>query len=226
MKYKVVDVEPYKHTYRVFNKILKKYELNNVDIVEAVEYVYKKHRETNVGWGCPVVSETFRRELDIVDSRFISWLPSKYITNVTPPPKYLITDEVDGIVTLRRVQELYNIHFRKRRNYEFSDCVNERLYRDIKRKKIKRAYRYAPYNYGNGIISYRNVVCGYHRTIKTSNEIRKACADITDYGFEFVRAKRNHKNIPNSWDDINSNIYSTKKSWKHNSKRRKQWIPE
>lgn len=225
MKYKVVDVEPYKHTYRVFNKIQKKYELYNVDIVDAVAYVYKKHKETNVGWRCPVVSETFRKEPDIVDNQ-LSWLPRKHITDVIPSPKYVITNEVADIVSLREVQDIYWIHLRKIRSYEFSDFHNERLYRDQKRKKIKKAYKFIPYNYGIGIISYKSAVCGYHRSVKTQNEIRKACADITDYGFEYVRAKRNHKNIPNSWDDINNNIYSTKKSWKHNSKRQKQWIAE
>jgi len=55
------------------------------------------------------------------------------------------------------------------------------------------------------------------RTINTAQERKVSFAHP-----EFVRAKRNHRNIPDSWYDImRSN--ATNRSWKNN-RVRKQWM--
>ena len=55
------------------------------------------------------------------------------------------------------------------------------------------------------------------RTVRTTQERAVSFAHSA-----FVRAKRNHKNIPSSWDDITrSNVVN--RSWKNN-KIQKQWM--
>lgn len=59
----------------------------------------------------------------------------------------------------------------------------------------------------------------YYRSLRTNNE-RKFSADPTIK--QYVRAKRNFVNIPNSWDDY---IVSKQKDrcWKR-TKKKKQWM--
>ena len=46
----------------------------------------------------------------------------------------------------------------------------------------------------------------YYRRIRTTQERRWSCFD-----HEYFRMKRNHKNIPNSWDDIQRHF---QRNWK------------
>jgi len=58
---------------------------------------------------------------------------------------------------------------------------------------------------------------GYHRSFSTTNERRQSFACDKKY----VRAKRNCTNIPNAWDDFPRSL---SRSWKDNTKKRKQWM--
>ena len=66
----------------------------------------------------------------------------------------------------------------------------------------------------------------YHRRIKTTQEHRMNEAHMSEYGDEMVRGKRRYRQLPNSWDDVPTGIWDGRKCWKHNSKRRKQWVPK
>lgn len=65
---------------------------------------------------------------------------------------------------------------------------------------------------------------GHFRYIKTTQEHREWCkyfddAAESDVGIK-VRNSRSHKNLPTAWDDFYSR---PQKSWKYQSKRKKQW---
>lgn len=64
----------------------------------------------------------------------------------------------------------------------------------------------------------------YFRPIRTTNERRAyfLTEDERDAGVK-LRASRSIASLPDSWEDIYPSTHDVKKSWKHNSKRRKQW---
>jgi hypothetical protein len=43
-----------------------------------------------------------------------------------------------------------------------------------------------------------------------------------EYGLK-LRRRRSPKNLPNSWDDIHTSVRDTEKSWKHSTKRKRQY---
>jgi hypothetical protein len=67
----------------------------------------------------------------------------------------------------------------------------------------------------------RRSVYGKFRHIRTTNERRQSFAN-RDEEEPFVRARRNHKNLPSEWADQYSR---PQRGWKWQSKRRKQWRP-
>jgi hypothetical protein len=102
--------------------------------------------------------------------------------------------------------------------YEFGPIESER--RNIRPywRWYRRDVNYLGFR--NGPVPYTGKGSGYnyHRNIRTTNERRQSLSCDREY----VRSKRNHKNIPNTWDDIpRKDIHS--RSWKNN-KKRKQWM--
>ncbi|WP_298373011.1 hypothetical protein [Azospirillum sp.] len=86
----------------------------------------------------------------------------------------------------------------------------------------------------NGEWALRNFVCEHYdwtawaQAVQTKNERSQACLltvddEAREHGVS-PRAKRNHANIPSNWDDKSVAAWDTRKSWKHYSKRQKQWI--
>lgn len=66
----------------------------------------------------------------------------------------------------------------------------------------------------------------YYRKMKTKQERTLAVYHEKEYSNEYnfkVRGKRNFTNLPNSYDDILSNLMKDNKSWKKISKRKKQY---
>jgi hypothetical protein len=63
----------------------------------------------------------------------------------------------------------------------------------------------------------------HYRSVKTMNETRQNSAHRSEYGPGLVRPSRGGRNLPNEWDDLPNSRWQTRKSWKHNSKRRHQW---
>lgn len=109
-----------------------------------------------------------------------------------------------------------------RKNREYEEKLDEKIsFNLIKRNnnvnRIKDSYQTA-YSHYSG---YAYPLHSGNRTIKTFQSL-KYCENVcVEDGEPEFRGKR--KNLPHSWDDIQNDIYSTRKSWKHNSKRRKQW---
>lgn len=63
----------------------------------------------------------------------------------------------------------------------------------------------------------------YFRPIHTTPEKRWNEAHLDEYGPSIVRPRRQKRLLPDSYWDKYCNMWSTDRSWKHNSKRRKQW---
>lgn len=66
----------------------------------------------------------------------------------------------------------------------------------------------------------------YFRGVRTTNEHRQNDAHINEYEEEYgelVRPSRRGYNLPTSWDDKPNSVWKTRKSWKHNSRRKCQW---
>ncbi len=61
----------------------------------------------------------------------------------------------------------------------------------------------------------------YSHSIRVKNEQTANEAHMTEYGEQFVRGRR--AILPNAWDGKPSSFWGCRRSWKHNSKRRKQW---
>lgn len=94
--------------------------------------------------------------------------------------------------------------------------------------KIKSDWSYREYwNTWTNEVDYTNDSLGiYYRRIRTTAERRANTGCDADYGPGLVRRSRCWRNLPNSWDDYTCGAWSVRASWKHNSKRRKQWKPE
>lgn len=89
-------------------------------------------------------------------------------------------------------------------------------------KKIKTYWSTVEDIDNNGDIRY-DIVAGYFRSVNTKNEQTANDAHMDEYGQEMVRGKRRY--LPTAWDDVQSSYWGCRRSWKHNSKRRKQWVP-
>jgi hypothetical protein len=88
--------------------------------------------------------------------------------------------------------------------------------------KVKFRYSVTEYTDTLGDISY-NAHLHHYRPIRTTQERRMAIAHGDEYGMEFVRGRRSFRGLPSSWDDYCSGVWSLQNSWKHHSKRQKQW---
>ncbi len=100
-------------------------------------------------------------------------------------------------------------------------------------KHGKRLYALVWHRNGRGIISFRyridpvpfirngkrSYFKRWYKTPKTVNEKRQY------YGSEeYVRGRRNPRNLPDPWDDYPRADTYIKRSWKKNCKCRKQWM--
>lgn len=68
-----------------------------------------------------------------------------------------------------------------------------------------------------------NVRHQYFRPIHTRPEMRWNEAHCRDIDPEIVRGRRRKRLLPDSYDDLPCSMWKTDRSWKHNSKRPKQW---
>lgn len=96
------------------------------------------------------------------------------------------------------------------------------------RNKIKTTYHEVQYfwtSWRTGLPEERFTIqnIGYHRQIKTTNERRQNLAHVDEHGIQMVRGKRRGRNLPDAWEDRSSQVWKTKASWKHNSKRPTQY---
>lgn len=92
-------------------------------------------------------------------------------------------------------------------------------------KKIKTSWGTSEYVDRDGEVQY-NYGSSYFRKVNTKNEMTQNLAHENEYGQEFIRGRRRGRNLPNSWDDVHSSYWGCRRSWKHHSKRKSQWVPK
>jgi hypothetical protein len=126
-------------------------------------------------------------------------------------------------------------HTDYRRKYDKYERANDLVRKKNNVKKIKKdwASAYNDPSYGwNGefhegyYTGCSNMSC--HRMGHTHNEARSIEDILIEYGEEFPNIVRGRRRaIPTGWSRERAvAAYGTAKSWKHHSKRRKQWIPK
>ncbi len=103
----------------------------------------------------------------------------------------------------------------------------------IKSHLIETEVKNNPFQYARYGISDRDLILKrdwdnpvrycYFRPIRTYAEARTNVGHADEYGPGIVRWKRTGRLLPDAWWDLPNGSWATDKSWKHNSKRRKQW---
>lgn len=236
MRYKTIDVEEHKATYKVFDKVAREVCARFDDLYDAV--IFCNVNAVVNRWGAPRISHTLKTEpeykeiktvMSVVDGK----LCRVYNTVYHPAAKYVILNDLGDIVTAEDVDECcrYNRVWKSGR---WSDDWKQRDFEEGSRlvyvkgssKKIKPAYHKVYGGHWYWGHTFRNKIWSYYRHPRTHGEKKQACAHADEYGDQIVRAARRYNNVPDAWDEYRSDVYATEKSWKHNSKRRKQWVPK
>lgn len=151
-----------------------------------------------------------------------------------PAAEWVIIDHLFQPVDRRSV-ELASYGYRYRdTNNGVKEALRESMQARLVRvkgsaRKVKRGYEKV-IRYWGGIFGgehhYTSLRHAYYRAPQSQNERRTSCGHVDEYGEEMVRGRRRWNNLKDTYDDLNSVVYHTEKSWKHHSKRRKQWVPK
>lgn len=236
MRYKTKEVEQHRVKYRVFDKEQRKFCSEFEDLYDAIVYC-----EVNADvkhWDIPKISHTLKTEseysvinagYEIVDGI----VRRTFQVTGYPAAKFVILTDLGDVVGEEEIDEARKLN-RVWKNGRWGPEWEEYCYQRDSRlvcsrgspKKIKQTYRKFYKGFGRWGHNFSRVIRSYYRHPRTHGEIKQACAHADEYGEQIVRAKRRYKNVPDAWDDYCSDVYHTEKSWKHNSKRRRQWVPK
>lgn len=222
MRHKTKDVPPYEHTYRVFNKATKIYSNVFLELIDAVEYVMRnddsKRGRLSWWWMENKISYVLHTEADI---RRWAWN-----SDTIPAPLNVIVNDLGDVLTREEIKDSLV-------GYKWKDSSSRRKYIETNKmrmlrikgsaNKIKQSCEHIPYEsrWGDG---YTTRVLGYGKRVATMNEKKASEGHIDEYGDGIVRGSRRPRQLPDAWDDKPIAMWDTMYSWKHNSKRRKQWI--
>jgi hypothetical protein len=221
---KLIDIEPFHNSYYILNK--ESYvEYGPFDTLSdtAEQLHYLNPRTVDYHERHNYLSDTYKKNRydsygDILENNgiFVVYNDQGYIINST---------------------DVYNAFKIKRRHYGWREdkTKHEREADLVKVKsnpaKIKKKYiHYLTCRrgiYGPPDMYYRNDGLRYFRKVKTFNEIKQLDFLKFDEDIKNVKIKnqnRERRFIPNAWDDLCRT--TSIKSWKINSKRKKQWIPK
>lgn len=238
---KTVEVTPYTHTYRAFNKHTGATHGNFDSIADAVNFAKnqpRRHRRQDA------LSYTRKLEADKLYERdtyvYDYHCPTKrwYETRRRvvlesyhyPAGDWVIVNDLGEVAEKADVEAALRKTYR---NYGWGSwdawymMHGARLTR-IKGSgdKVKESCARVLEDRGYGD-SYTNINRrGYHRIIGTTNEKRQTAGHMDEYGQSIVRGRRRPRLLPDNWDDRGISLSRSETSWKHHSKRRKQWKPK
>lgn len=225
MQQKVIEVPEYAPRYGVYNKKERRFCLRTEELIEAIEYI--ESRFTKMTYEHPNVSFTMKVESYTYTEYYGSFLtrPRKYTIKTYEATPFVIL--ADGVIVDREtVQKAIQIRWRENHSnskwesrWALREALNERL---VKVKGCGNKIKTVCAKY-MGDRGYWRSIGGYYRSTKTQQERRVNDGHMNEYGTEMVRGKRRDRYLPNSWDDIQSSLGRAEMSWKHHSKRRKQW---
>lgn len=235
MRHKTKDVPAYSSVFRVFNKTDLTVHAEFDALTDAVLFI-KVQPMKRLRWEFDDISYTLKLEADTSYTVFGNYLgfrvPRKYETKYIRPTPWVILTDLGDVVSREEVSSArHEINMIRWCNLD-SCWKNDKWNNGKKRlkktshsaKKIKNTYATIEECDFEGGLYYRNIVRRYFRSPKTYQEARMAEAHVNEYGNELVRSSRNERNLPHHWDDIQVSACYSERSWKHNSKRCKQWI--
>lgn len=223
MRHHIIEVLPYDPSYRVFSTSTSKIVAEFEHLTDAIEFI--RHNVTR--------SYGPRLQADGPITVYCPPWHEKYPspTYVPPPENWLLTDEFGDEVSTDnwlhdRLLERYAYRekLRKIRSKKYDEFKVSLWGTKASPRKIKRNCQTFPDVDYSGKPCYTNHIRGYHRYPKTQRERRLLDGIINEYGEALVRGER--RNLPTNWDDRVCTLGHAEPSWKHNSKRKKQWIPK
>lgn len=243
------EVTPFQPTYRAYNKATRGfYGEESARLSEVTGFIYAQPRHPQ----SPAISYTLKKEgttsyhvnhRQVYVGDDVQWKHQRfrYIFDIAyaPPAEWCVVDNNGTVLSKDAIAAIQYIEYREDRQARYERREAQRdtyearkarlVYRKGSPKKIKATYRVRPYHsYWRGhSVSYHNEVRGYYRHPKNQRERAANYAHAHEYGEQLVRAhRRTREGLPSSWDDRSCSAWKTEDSWKHHSKRRKQWIPK
>lgn len=218
---KICDVEPFKFTYSILERVTMDHYGPFNDFEEIINFIRKY-------FGTMLIK--FDTEISKIKTKLIDgkrYYDNKYTCSVSHHYFVIVCVESGEIIDPKLLPRLHEYRPYVGRYYNKRD--EDLLLRKNNIKKIKQTYRsgyyYSEYR-DEGYYIVGTILSSFRR-IKTKSERSKNECILKEYRNEYhnlVRGKR--RKLPNNYDDIHLGVYDQYKSWKHNSKRRKQWIPK
>lgn len=237
MRYKTKEVEQHRVKYRVFDKEQRQFCSEFEDLYDAIVYC-EVNTETK-RWNIPKISHTLKTESDYSEMRTkLERVDGVFRRTVLdfikyPAAKFVILNDLGDVVGKEEVDSCRKLNRPRKAERARMLWEKSQFRRNVRLvcsrgspKKIKQTYRKFYKGFGRWGHDFSRVIWSYYRHPRTHGEIKQACAHADEYGEQIVRAKRRYNNVPDAWDEYCSDVYRTEKSWKHNSKRRKQWVPK
>lgn len=222
---KMWEVESFRYAYLMLNRITMETYGPFKDLEDTVAYI-KKYIGVD-----RFIIDSSRSKLStiIIDGQYYYNNQYHYNNSYFGPVRYwhlaIICKETGELVDWKTLSKLFA---RRKRGDKTCTDVNLIL-RKNNIKKIKQTYRsgYHYYPFINKGYYIPGIILSSFRKIKTKSERSKNASILKEYRNEYLNLIRSKRaNLPNSYDDIHLGVYDQYKSWKHNSKRRKQWIPK
>lgn len=164
------------------------------------------------------------------DFQIVQTRPDNYCWDLTAPTKaksLYVVDSDGHFVDIKKIPPRYYFKTYDDPHRKFIYARNELIESNlvIKRDnvhKVKKTHaRKLKFRGWIQEFDYSRVVRGHYRHIHTVANRRKIEGVIKDEGEPVFRGKQ--RNLPTYWDEISLSVHKSFKSWKHNSKRRKQW---
>lgn len=189
------------------------------------------------------VSRSYRVEEAVYYGGFKCRSPRDiYVTKSVPAANHCIIDNFGHVITEADINAAIAQRWLDRQREAGKTGWHWRDHREEQDKrlliikgspsKLKRTYgtrRIGSWggNYLPHEASYENEITSYQRVPHCQQERRVNEGHENEYGQSIVRASRRGRfALPSSYDDMQCQAWGQRKCWKHNSKRRKQWVPK
>lgn len=236
----IVNVEKFSYSYRGYNRLTNKFSDDYKSINDLLHSEFFKECHTKKGsflWNKISISLKLKKLIPLYsESKYLPlkdlWNKNYHVRRENSSDIFSIIEvESNRILKIDELQNNANFYYKKyyfRYDDKKYDTIRKNLnINKINVRKIKRKYS-SKLKYWNHSFDFSYEIgseFSYYSKIRTLSETRNNYGIFDDYKNEFpnlVRPKR--KNLPSAWDDKPNGIFSLYKSWKHNSKRRKQWV--
>jgi hypothetical protein len=221
---KTIPTQPFKHNYKVVDTIANEILLESHDI-EEIYHVYDHFVHRLSYW---FFFDLASDRVDYPTHDIGHDLGFKYKVH----HQFLIMNHFWEPISKEMVLELHDRYSKQTQRYrrwmrhrnDFRSTIVIR-YKKNDPNKIKPGHNYA-YDWENDDWTRQGdfVIGGCHRSFSHHmSERRQNAAHCDEYGPQIVRGRRRGRNLPDPWDDYPNTSWDTGKSWKHNSRRQRQW---